>query len=171
MLFNWYKTCYLNNFGKFKKDLSINPKEYIKSINKKEVIESRIRNEIKKKRFQDDYYNIEDIVNLIIDISEEAYQYQNKTKKDFINLPEYQNWIELFIEGKTCIKIDEAMISKLLKKKEEEEEEDDNEINNNQKDNKEDKKMKKLFEENINMNEIKKEKIKKEIKVNIAKVN
>ena len=119
---NWYKTCYMNNIATLKKDLSLSPKEYIESLNRKEIIETRIRNELKRKRMKKDIFDIEDIVNLIIDITEEAFKYQNKTKEEFINLPEYKNWLELFIQGKSCIKNNDIinMNMNMLEKEEEE---------------------------------------------------
>ena len=150
---NWYKTCYMN-IGQLKQDLNLSPKEYIASLNKKDIIQKRIKNENKRKRMKDDFFDIEDIVNLIIDISEEAYKYQNKTKEEFINLPEYKDWIELFIEGKSCIKINETIDMNMMEN--EDEEEDDNEKGNKTKINKDN-----INKENIN--DIKKERIKNEI--------
>ena len=150
---NWYKTCYMN-IGQLKKDLSLSPKEYIESLNKNDIIQTRIRNENKRKRMKDDFFDIEDIVNLIIDISEEAYKYQNKTKEEFINLPEYKDWIELFIEGKSCIKNNETIDINMM---ENEDEEEVIEKGN---------KKKKINKDNINkenINDIKKERIKNEI--------
>ena len=126
---DFYKTSYMYNLGKLKNDLSLSPNEYIKSLNKKEIMKEKKRNDLKRRRMKRDIFEIEDIVNLIIDISDEAYRYQNKTKTDFINLPEYKNWIELFIEGKTCIKNSEAMNINILRK-EEDEEEDKNQNEN-----------------------------------------
>ena len=145
---NWYKTCYMN-FGKLKKNLSFGHKEYIKSLKKEEIMETKIKNEIKRKKMEDDVFDIEDIVNLIIDISEQAYNYQNKTKKEFINLPEYQNWVELFIEGKSCIKNNDAINMKIIVDTDEED------------DNKKEKKRRKTNSEN--KLEIKREKMKNEI--------
>ena len=116
---NWYKTTYMGNFGKLKRDLSLSPKEYIKSLNKKEVKETRMKNDKKRRRIENDFFIIEDMVNLILDITDEAYRYQNETKKDFVDLPEYKNWIELFIEGKTCIKNNEMMNMNLIRKDDE----------------------------------------------------
>ena len=154
---NWYKTGYMSNFTNLRKNLSLSPNDYINNLNKKEIKETKKLNELKRKRIDDDYYDIEDIVNLIIDITDEAYRYQNETKKEFINLPEYNNWIELFIEGKTCIKNNE-MIMNLMRKEEDEEEEEENENTNT---NKKRKKRKKTNKDNLN--EAKKDKLKNEI--------
>ena len=153
---NWYKTTYMGNFGKLKRDLSLSPKEYIKSLNKKEVKETRMKNDKKRRRIENDFFIIEDMVNLILDITDEAYRYQNETKKDFVDLPEYKNWIELFIEGKTCIKNNEMMNMNLIRK-DDEDEDDENNDNTNIKD----KKRKKVIKDNIS--DLKKEKIKNEI--------
>ena len=99
---------------------------------------------------------MEDILKLIIDISDEAYRYQNKTKKEFVNLPEYKNWIELFIEGKSCIKNNDLINMNLIKK---DEDDDDEESENGNKKNKEykreldrlKKEQNKLNNENNNM--------------------
>ena len=140
---NWYKTNYMFNFGNFKKNLSISPKAYIRSLNKKEVNETKLKNELKRKRIEDDIFDMEDILKLIIDISDEAYRYQNKTKKEFVNLPEYKNWIELFIEGKSCIKNNDLINMNLIKK---DEDDDDEESENG---NKKNKKKKKTNRESI----------------------
>ena len=98
-------------------------------IMKKEINDTKKRNEIKRQKINDDIFDIEDIVNLIIDISDEAYKYQQETKKEFINLPEYKNWIELFLEGKTCKKSSELMNINLMKNYEEDEDIDDDKKN------------------------------------------
>ena len=155
---NWYKTQDMNfsfNYSKLKKNLGFTPDEYIKSLDKKEINDTKKRNEIKRQKINDDIFDIEDIVNLIIDISDEAYKYQQETKKEFINLPEYKNWIELFLEGKTCKKSSELMNINLMKNYEEDEDIDDD------KKNKKNKKRKKTIKDN--KNDIKKEKIKNEI--------
>ena len=114
---NWYKTSYMN-FGKLKKDLSLSPKEYIKSLSREEIIDTKIKNEIKRKKKELDLFDIEEITKLILDITDEAYKFQNETKKEFINLPQYKNWIELFIEGKTCKKHNEMNNINIIKKDE-----------------------------------------------------
>ena len=51
------------------------------------------------------YQNIKSTTNLIIDFVEQCYKCQIKLEEELIELPEYREWTEYFIEGKSCLKI------------------------------------------------------------------
>ena len=89
------------NLNHFKVDFL--PINYFDELDKKSIMENN-KNEINQFKKEGDILNIIEIVNLIIDMSEECYKYQKEKKTEFINLPEYKNLIQLFINGKTCLK-------------------------------------------------------------------
>ena len=127
------------------------PFNFFEEINKNDIIERKKKFELKQLKKDKDFVEVEDMVNLIVDITEQCYIYQNKKKTEFINLPEYKNWIQLFINGKTCLKIVERRNSVINMDTNNENNEKKNKNNKNEKDNKE------------NVNKLKAEKIKNEI--------
>ena len=71
-------------------------KETVPERNKEIEKRNKLREEIKE--------NIMNIFNLILDISEESYNYQSEYKCDLIDIPEWRSWMQDFINGKSCIK-------------------------------------------------------------------
>ena len=61
----------------------------------------------KKQKIQNpkNYAILKKITNLIIDFTEECFKSQIKLKEELIDLPEYREWIQYFIEGKSCLRI------------------------------------------------------------------
>ncbi len=126
------------------------PISFFDEINKNDINERKKKLVLKQLNKEKDFVEIEDMVNLMVDITEQCYKYQNKRKTEFINLPEYKKWIELFIDGKTCLKIVERRNSIFNMGN------NNNQINKNKKKNKTEK-------EKENVNKLKAEKIKNEI--------
>ena len=127
------------------------PLNFFEEINKNDIIE-RIKNlEKKQLKKEKDFVEMEEIINLIVDLTEQCYKYQNKKKTEFVNLPEYKKWIQQFIDGKTCLKLPERRKSLITL--------DTTEINNPKK--KSIKKSDKEIKENVN--KIKAEKVRNEI--------
>ena len=127
------------------------PISFFDEINKNDINERKKKLVLKQLNKEKDFVEIEDMVNLMVDITEQCYKYQNKRKTEFINLPEYKKWIELFIDGKTCLKIVERRNSIFNMG-------NNNQINKNKKKNKTEKEK-----EKENVNKLKAEKIKNEI--------
>ena len=79
--------------------------EYINTVNNENnennSFEETLKNQIRLRNI----YNMKNITNLIIDFAEECFKSQKKFKKELIDLPEYVEWIQYFIEGKSCLKI------------------------------------------------------------------
>ena len=48
---------------------------------------------------------MKEMTNLIIELTELCYKSQHKLKEELIDIQEFREWIDLFIEGKSCIKI------------------------------------------------------------------
>ena len=48
---------------------------------------------------------MKDVINLILDLVDVCYKNQKKLEKELIDLPEYREWSQYFIEGKSCLKI------------------------------------------------------------------
>ena len=69
--------------------------------NIKNPYEESIKNQIHLKNLD----NIRPITNLIIDFVEECFKSQKKLKKELIDLPEFREWSQFFIEGKSCLKL------------------------------------------------------------------
>ena len=87
-----------SNFSKEEiKQISID--EYINNI----LIEKKI-NKINNNE-KENYNKMKQITNLIIDMAESYYKRQIKLNEDLIDIPEYREWNDLFIEGKSCLNI------------------------------------------------------------------
>ena len=79
--------------------------EYINNVNKENIKESLYKNNLKKRQTLKDYQIIKDVTNLIIDFVEECYKSQIKLGEELIELPEYREWTQYFIDGISCLKI------------------------------------------------------------------
>ena len=49
--------------------------------------------------------NIKIMIDLIYDITTECYNYQNENYSDLVDIPEWKNWMQNFIDGKSSLKI------------------------------------------------------------------
>ena len=58
-----------------------------------------------KKNKNKNYEQMKEMTNLIIELTELCYKSQHKLKEELIDIQEFREWIDLFIEGKSCIKI------------------------------------------------------------------
>ena len=79
--------------------------EYINIIDKDNNIKNPYEESIKNQIHLNNLDNIRPITNLIIDFVEECFKSQNKLKKELIDLPEFREWSQFFIEGKSCLKL------------------------------------------------------------------
>ena len=86
-----------NFFKEEKKQLDID--EYISNIIMEKKINKLNNNE------KENYNKMKQISNLIIDMAESYYKRQIKLNEDLIDIPEYREWNDLFIEGKSCLNI------------------------------------------------------------------
>ena len=77
--------------------------EYINSIK-----EGKLNNLIidkKKEKEKENYETMKDIVDLVIDLTELCHKSQIKLNEELIEIPEYREWNDLFIEGKSLLNI------------------------------------------------------------------
>ena len=77
-----------------------NEEEFFEELDK-ELLSERKNNEIKRKIIREkNYQEINKLTNIIIDLTEEFYYYQNKQNVELVDMEEYKNLIQNFIEGK-----------------------------------------------------------------------
>ena len=79
--------------------------EYINIVDNDNNIKNPYEESIKNQIHLNNLNNIRPITNLIIDFVEECYKSQKKLKKELIDLPEFREWSQFFIEGKSCLKL------------------------------------------------------------------
>ena len=102
-----------NNLSKIKLDLThvFNPydkptvdnevnneNEFHDKILKKNIVTEEIEHE-------NNYKNMLSVTDLIIDFTEECYRCQRKLEIEKVNLFDYQNWLDYFVNGKSCLGI------------------------------------------------------------------
>ena len=79
--------------------------EYMNIIDNDKNIKNPNEESIKNQIHLNNLDNIRPITNLIIDFVEECFKSQKKLKKELIDLPEFREWSQFFIEGKSCLKL------------------------------------------------------------------
>ena len=151
---NIKKRGYKTSLNFYENSSNFLPINFFDEINTIDIKKKKKKWELRQLKKEKDIVEMEDIINLIIDITEQCYKYQNKKQTEFINLPEYKNWIQLFINGKTCLKLPERRNSIVNM---------DNNENNNKKNSNSNKSENIKEKEKENINKIKNEKIKNEI--------
>ena len=155
---NLGKKGYKTSLNFYENSMNFLPINFFDEINKNDIEERKKKFMLKQLIKEKDFVEMEVMINLIVDITEQCYKYQNKKKTEFINLPEYKNWIQLFINGKTCLKIVERRNSMVKMDNGNNNEKNNNNSNNNKKTNKN-----KSEKEKEIVNKLKAEKIKNEI--------
>lgn len=111
-------------------DAVFNPYTFFTSLDK-ETLPERLRTiEHKKKIREKNLPKISDIFDLIFDLTEECYNYQTEQNDSLVDLPGWRDWMQMFVDGKSCRKapkISKAYldrgVSPIKTKKETEEEE------------------------------------------------
>ena len=98
------KMKYLTQTQDFNKGDFFDMGSFFKKLNKETVSGRNKEIEIRNKLREEIRGNIMDIFNLMLDISEESYNYQSEYKCDLIDIPEWRSWMQDFINGKSCIK-------------------------------------------------------------------
>ena len=98
------KMKYLTQTQDFNKGDFFDMGSFFKKLNKETVSGRNKEIEIRNKLREEIRGNIMDIFNLMLDISEESYNYQSEYKCELIDIPEWRSWMQDFINGKSCIK-------------------------------------------------------------------
>ena len=78
---------------------------YINVLNNENNLENSFDKNLKKQKKAKIYEKIKGVTNLIVDFFEQCYKSQIKLEDELIEIPEYREWCNYFIEGKTCLKI------------------------------------------------------------------
>ena len=81
-------------------EITFNKSDYFSKLNKLNLKETLIKSEIKKNKILNDYPLIRQITQQIIDYAFEGYLYQVENIKELLELPEFKEWNEKFIDGK-----------------------------------------------------------------------
>ena len=93
--YNDYKQNYYNKYN-----LEFNEERFFEALGK-ESLDERIQNGKKKRAIREKNYDyIKDLTNLIIDLTDEFYYYQNKQNVELVDIPDYKNIMNNFIRGK-----------------------------------------------------------------------
>lgn len=83
---------------------TFNPHLFFTSLNR-ESLPDRIKLINKRNKIREyNIPNITDIIDLIIDLTEECFSYQTEQNDDLLNLPGWRDWMQLFVDGKSCRK-------------------------------------------------------------------
>ena len=101
---NFYTKSIMTNFsGEFKKlknNEQFNESEFFYELDKESLVERKEVAEHRKEVREKNYNKIKNIVNLIIDLTDECFYHQKKKNIELIEIPEFKNLIESFIKGK-----------------------------------------------------------------------
>ena len=81
-------------------EITFNKSNFFSQLNKLNLKETILKSEIKKKNIINDYPLIRKITHQIIDYTFEGYLYQIENIKELLELPEYKEWNEKFVNGK-----------------------------------------------------------------------
>ena len=79
--------------------------QYINTINNEQYLETSNEFNLKKQQKLKTFEDMKKVTYLIIDFFEQCYRSQQKLEEDLIEIPEYREWANYFIEGKSCLKI------------------------------------------------------------------
>ena len=127
----FYTKTIMSNFSGEFKNLKNNQEFYNEYLEKESLTQRKKNCENKRILREKNYSKIENIVNLIIDLTDELFYYQHKKKIELIEIPAFKNLIADFIKGKinlTCSNQNTNSLINLedqnLRKNEEDEEKD-----------------------------------------------
>ena len=100
----FYTKTIMTNFSKVYNKLfnnnEFNEYEFFVELNKEEHEKRKMHMKQKKIVREYNYERIKNIVNSIVDLTDECYFYQKKNKIELIDLPEYKDLLTDFIKGK-----------------------------------------------------------------------
>ena len=98
--YNDYKQNYYNKYND-----EFNEERFFEALGK-ESLNERIQNGKTRRTIRENNYQyIKNLTNLIIDLTDEFYYYQNKQKVELVDIPDYKNMMNNFIKGKVTLKI------------------------------------------------------------------
>ena len=98
----FYTKTILTNFSnEFEsKEDNFNEYHFFKELGKESLTQRKLNSEYKQIIRAKNYGKIKNIINLIIDLTDECFYYQHKKKLELIEIPEFKDLVSEFIKGK-----------------------------------------------------------------------
>ena len=93
--YNDYKQNYYNKYND-----EFNEERFFEALGKESLNERRQNEKTKREIREKNYDYIKNLTNLIIDLTDEFYYYQNKQNVELVDIPDYKNMMNNFIKGK-----------------------------------------------------------------------
>lgn len=93
--YNDYKQNYYNKYND-----ECNEERFFEALGKESLNERRQNEKTKREIREKNYDYIKNLTNLIIDLTDEFYYYQNKQNVELVDIPDYKNMMNNFIKGK-----------------------------------------------------------------------